>query len=1673
MSMLSSVMISGIFFLFFLYGCVRLAESEIASHNLADLFRKLAERPLAEKLFVLVFVVMMVAHGGSKSTNSVPEGGGEGASIGITTGTVTNAIITGDSVTTGTGTNDIITAGTVTNGVITGGAVTNGAIAGGGVIGDVEEAGTGGFGMLSGLESELPRLSTNQYLAGFALVSVATNTAPWVAVPSNAVAHPPWVRYGVAEDTFWLPTNGWAFVLGTNAVDGVHVSSSGTLSFGMPKGSPRAVGMPDGTNISFIAALQGPLGTVPPQGRFWHAPTPSNSVLLTWQDVYAGRDTNSPVTVQAELFWNGDFACRYAFTNALPLTNFVIGAQHNHGGETYALNDTNRLVNGLELHWRAFGVLEPGVEDHDLDGLSTYDEVMLYGTNPALKDTDRDGLEDAAELAAGTDPLNPDTDGDGLADGIDPQPTVWNDTGAVLPNSGGLTYGYVILNGLNPATNWTLDSDYDGWPDWKEALAGTSPTDPSSTPWNGDGSYKLFDATITLGADLPCPVVLNVGGYTLILRKAGSWTLTLKEGVAHSLTLTAAQPCAVSLSVSLTSAFAALQSATGAFSGGAQLPGGVPVACGMIAQPTLKVMPEGRVCFHSEDPKTVAAKVTPSMDGSYQWYWYGGAISATGNKSANISWDGGYNYVEAGFTAAGATQTRYAYHEVTKCSRVDDDTWCDTHGCEHWYCACDEAGAEDDDDCGFHGQKVSKCKEATCPTHHGPYSECPEDWCHEHDCLYTECYDLHYHPDDHGADPSGSGAGGGPGSEEPPETPPETPPTDNMETSGWIILNDDDDNADGSDDRYDEYPAADHDLRPIWPMGSYSGACCPCPEHRGGEGWRAKLDSCSDGLRVFRGSDLTGPVSVGDLFYPGECVYVEGYAASDSVSSESLLWELKNPGDQNAATYGLTNRFSVLSLRLTGDYNFDGTVDGADRIAEPSLSETYGWGIPVASNAFKLVRLSTESRLYGIYTLSLEGAAGAIKIWATGSPGSGDSPLLVCGQTVTNGVNGASFAGYPDCGLYIEALSNTTATLTYKFRGTGDAAGISCEASLKMTAFGMALIPDFARDGMTDESDRHRVATNEVFRFWVNDDKDNGDIASGDSDVPGQSNSNCDDWVVNGRCDLLDFFPVWLDLKRTLDLLPAEGVVYRLKNADGALKLVYTGLTKDDAGSYRKQDCAVCGLSFDQNAHEAATVAVTAEGLELPPAILNLIRNDGQKGVLMMEGVAETQSPLVLEVWKDGEMLCKAVMPLSLSGVGDMYRTVNLRGMTNPGVLDEPANNPDSLSNGKNLVFLHGYQPDSGDSGDMSVWLSEMFKRFHQSGSLAKFHGVLWYSNQGDAMDYQKNVVNAFSTAPLLKAYVDGLSGPVVVAAHSLGNMVVSSAIVDQEMTVSKYMLCDAAVASEAYDATITQEANLINTWWSDYDPRTWSANWHLLFDGTGDSRQNLKWRDRFRQIVSSTTVRNFYSTGDEVFALTDNPGVLSGSIEIGYWGIIPISINVNFGRFSWQKQEMFKGTRYSDGWSSFGGTTEAGWGVEYLNLETDIDGDTYQYRVVPVYTNATGANAASTNALRNCPVFKHSPNWLVGTNELSQSQINEMLGKGIPALTPSTGRTIISPFGGEQYQINLNTTVGVSTGYKPNGWPDRGSPDYQNWLHSDMKDVAYYYNHKLFDKIVTEGVLK
>ncbi len=93
------------------------------------------------------------------------------------------------------------------------------------------------------------------------------------------------------------------------------------------------------------------------------------------------------------------------------------------------------------------------------------------------------------------------------------------------------------------------------------------------------------------------------------------------------------------------------------------------------------------------------------------------------------------------------------------------------------------------------------------------------------------------------------------------------------------------------------------------------------------------------------------------------------------------------------------------------------------------------------------------------------------------------------------------------------------------------------------------------------------AATNSL-RMWINDDRDNGSIADGDSDVPTGgtgsfwdfSGANFKDRTVNGMSDLEDFFPVWLDVSNAVaavrECMPTARLAIRIRGADADVVVV-------------------------------------------------------------------------------------------------------------------------------------------------------------------------------------------------------------------------------------------------------------------------------------------------------------------------------------------------------------------------------------------------------------------------------------------------------------------------------------------------------------------------------------
>jgi len=697
---------------------------------------------------------------------------------------------------------------------------------------------------------------------------------------------------------------------------------------------------------------------------------------------------------------------------------------------------------------------------------------------------------------------------------------------------------------------------------------------------------------------------------------------------------------------------------------------------------------------------------------------------------------------------------------------------------------------------------------------------------------------------------------------------------------------------------------------------------------------------------------------------------------------------------------------------------------------------------------------------------------------------------------------------------------------------TDDAAGHSSAHAFAETQTVFAV--DANRDGsikLASEDSSDATSVTRPFHFWINDDSDSGDTKSGDTDdLPlsvGSSGRNADDNQVNGVRDLVDFFPLYLDLKQLFTLLPpgTDGVSYFLKQEDAALGVVFTSYTRSQAFAYLRGNPSGLDTGFGpaltQKAGEAIVTKITASGVDLfgaSPAFLARIQNnDG--GVLLVEASKATSKPLVLEVRKGTDVIATVQLDIKIDPVETMFHYFNIRsqahgttiatnnqgpnyGLTTPS--DAP-NDPfqEATTSRKNVVFVHGYNVNSQEAQGSA---SEMFKRLYWGGSRAKFYAVLWRGDdgQGEGLapvgatpDYHRNVGHAWQQGPYLRDLLSSLTGDTVVMAHSLGNVVTQVALTYERdpansarlrpaarpVSVKNYFAIDAALPLEAVSGTAVNTASkalMRHPDWSDFDERLWPANWYALFPAT-DARSSLTWSNVFSTLDVGT---NFYSSGEEVLANPDD-------------GEIPVlDALIYSGLHAWVTQEKLKGgaarathpaealaIQFIRSWNA-GWVTNTAWYVPIV--PTPSSGPTTRQRF-PSEALETSVPSASLPA---APFFKpfqasetggfypgYQGSRLVAavsdTNADDEARklvtVAKSLGEAIPALSFPLGSNSSSKFNDLGGNFDLN-----GSSFK-NGWPtSRGTtPETQNWRHSDCINVAYTYIYPLYEKISNDGGLK
>jgi hypothetical protein len=593
--------------------------------------------------------------------------------------------------------------------------------------------------------------------------------------------------------------------------------------------------------------------------------------------------------------------------------------------------------------------------------------------------------------------------------------------------------------------------------------------------------------------------------------------------------------------------------------------------------------------------------------------------------------------------------------------------------------------------------------------------------------------------------------------------------------------------------------------------------------------------------------------------------------------------------------------------------------------------------------------------------------------------------------------------------------------------------------------------------------------------IWSNDDDDSGDMGGDDITKPNSTDAAdtglSNNGTVDGTRDLLDFFPLYLDIKQLLTVLPpSTSIKYKLKQANGALNFVYTNLTRDRAFAYNKE-ILTAGFSdqFDKKPGVAATHRITAAGVELSDAFLTGVKDSGW-GVVLLEGREPTTAPLVLAVEKDGVTITEIKVNLSISRVEDMFRHVNLTGVpknyndtasTPPEAVaatrtGQPTGYPDNLTNGKYFVFVHGYNVDGQKARG---WNCEVFKRLYVLGSKARFVGVTWHGATG--LDYHKAVYQAFQTGDALAGQLSSVTGnaDVTIAAHSLGNMVVSHAIQSGGYSPSRYYMINAAVPIEAYDfgnVDATQRTAMIEDDWKSRDARFFASNWHQLFSATPtDHRNELSWKNRLIRARRDVEAYNFYSPGEDVVA--NVPNTDSAAV-----GATILNQGFNLTRGAWKSQELVKGVNWTTSLAAaFMERGQGGWDADLAYLFTSNASITNeQLKTRPFFDEFKEANLINADPA-------------IASAKAGESKVQyDLLARGLPALSFAAAANRISAL--DQFQPSRNFDM-ESEGRTQNQWPSEGhtGDNIGDWLHSDFKNAALPYVYQMYEAMIAKGSLK
>lgn len=380
---------------------------------------------------------------------------------------------------------------------------------------------------------------------------------------------------------------------------------------------------------------------------------------------------------------------------------------------------------------------------------------------------------------------------------------------------------------------------------------------------------------------------------------------------------------------------------------------------------------------------------------------------------------------------------------------------------------------------------------------------------------------------------------------------------------------------------------------------------------------------------------------------------------------------------------------------------------------------------------------------------------------------------------------------------------------------------------------------DADRDGEIEFGVDSTSETN-PFRFWVNNDQD--DVEADEPSVV-ETPDNSDAQIATKR-DLEDFTRIRLSVGLPLEQLKDGrwkiGLRFKNNGEQSPAIRVWPNESKTGKDSYLEEHPAAKRQIAEKS------FGATSSTVFIPDSYWQ--DHDDNEAHLIFEGMSEGvgELALILQNGLESTEIEGSVVHLKLLDVREMFqraRIVNAGDeIPNPWIDDTPpaqswesdpwnwAYDEDPEAEETTVIFVHGWRLTYYEYLN---WAQTSYKRLWHQGFKGKFYTFRWATLSGDQssfegyLTYNASEYRSWLCGPALASWVNSLPGfadQKRIFAHSMGNVITGAAL-REGMEVERYALCNAAMASMAYDSSAHIRLDPVNgePWdkiWGDLGPQ-------------------------------------------------------------------------------------------------------------------------------------------------------------------------------------------------------------------------------------------------------------